>query len=187
MKMVIGLGNPGPKYEKTRHNMGFMVIDELADRHHFKLNKNEFEAKYAEVNVKGEKVLFVQPQTFMNLSGKAVKALQVYFGVDIDELVVIYDDLDIPVGNVKFRNTGGPGGHNGMKSIIDLLGTNKFKRVRMGIGRPDHSGPVVNYVIGRVPKEEKPNLKRGIAHAADGIEHWLDGYSFDDTMSKYND
>lgn len=185
--MIVGLGNPGKKYENTRHNMGFKVIDTLAERYHFKINKEDFEGAYAEENIKGEKVYFVKPQTFMNLSGQAVKALQVYFGVSIDDILIIYDDLDIPVGKVKLRNTGGAGGHNGMKNIVSLLDSKQFKRIRIGIGRPEHKGPVVNYVIGRVPKEEQIILRRGIEHAADAIMHWLDGYSFDDTMSKYNE
>src|SRR5690625_1526572 len=116
MKCMIGLGNPGRKYRKTRHNVGFMVIDELLDRHNWKLDQTKFKGIYASEHYQGEKVILLQPQTFMNLSGESIKELVDFYQIDIDDILVIYDDLDLPTGKIRLRQKGGHGGHNGVRS-----------------------------------------------------------------------
>src|SRR5699024_8949462 len=134
LKCIIGLGNPGKRYEKTRHNIGFMVIDELERRYHFTSNNKKFKNDYAIEFINGEKVMFVKPQSFMNLSGESVRPLIDYYGIDIEDIMVIYDDLDLPVGKIRLRQKGGHGGHNGIRSLITHLGTKEFKRIRIGVG-----------------------------------------------------
>lgn len=186
MKLIVGLGNPGRKYEKTRHNVGFMVVDELLERYGFKLNKKKFNGEYAQESIQGEKVIFLQPQTFMNLSGNAVRPIMDYFDIDLENLLVIYDDLDLPTGKIRLRAKGGHGGHNGMRSLIDHLGTKGFKRIRFGVGRPTTAMPIVDYVLSNFPKEEQQTVQESIQRAADACEEWLKGEPFIEVMNEYN-
>ena len=186
MKCIVGLGNPGKKYEKTRHNIGFMVIDELLDRHHWKLDKTKFKGDYALENYSGEKLILLQPQTYMNLSGESIRPLMDYYDVDLEDVLVIYDDLDLPSGKIRLRQKGGHGGHNGVRSTRAHLGTKEFKRIRLGVGRPVSPLPVVDYVLGSFPKEEKEDVERSIGHAADACESWLGGKAFVEVMNDYN-
>ena len=186
MKLIVGLGNPGRKYKKTRHNIGFMVVDELLSRHGFKLNKNKFNGDYAMENIAGEKVIFLEPQTFMNLSGNAVRPLMEYFGVEAEDVLVIYDDLDLPTGKIRLRAKGGHGGHNGMRSLIEHLGTKEFNRIRFGVGRPTNAVAVVDYVLGDFAKHERDTVQESIAKAADACEDWAGGKAFIDVMNDYN-
>src|SRR5690606_5529715 len=126
MKCIVGLGNPGKKYQSTRHNIGFMVIDELLSRQNLSLNKDKFKGKYTQTIINGEKVLLLEPQTYMNLSGESLRPLMDYYDIDVEDIIVIYDDLDLPTGKVRLRQKGGHGGHNGIRSIIDHLGTKDF-------------------------------------------------------------
>ncbi|MFC4389310.1 aminoacyl-tRNA hydrolase [Gracilibacillus marinus] len=185
MKCIIGLGNPGRKYEKTRHNVGFMVVDELLKRHGWTLQKQKFNGLYTMETLHSEKVLFVEPQTYMNLSGECIQPLIDYYQIDVEDIVVIYDDLDLPLGKVRLRQTGGHGGHNGVRSLIDRLNTKQFNRVRFGIGRPITPIPVVDYVLGTFSKEEEEVLHNSIQHAADAIEAWMN-QSFQQVMNDYN-
>ena len=139
MKLIVGLGNPGDKYQGTRHNVGFDVIDALARQEGLKLTDQKFRSDYTIWRVGDEKVLLVKPYTFMNLSGEAVLPLMSYYNISPDELVVVYDDLDLEPGKLRLRQSGSAGGHNGVKSIIEMLGTQDFKRVKIGIGRPQCS------------------------------------------------
>lgn len=184
--MIAGLGNPGAKYADTKHNIGFITIDELAHRHNFELNKTKFEAHYAEEFIDGEKVLFVKPMTYMNNSGRAIRALMDYFDVSEKELLVIYDDLDLPIGKIRLRKKGGSGGHNGIKSIIDHLGTKEFLRIKVGIGSPYPKQSVVQHVLGRFAKEDHEDMLAAVNHASDATEYWLDDKTFEDTMSHFN-
>lgn len=186
MKMIIGLGNPGPKYKGTKHNVGFETMDELADRHQFSINKNLFDAFYAEVFINNEKTLFVKPMSYMNNSGKAVRPLTDYFGVEDEDILIIYDDLDLDVGQVRFRLKGSPGGHNGMKDIVNVMGTRDLKRARIGIGRPHPKQSVVSYVLGGFKEEEKEIIQESIQHTADAVDFWLEGHTFEALMSQYN-
>lgn len=186
MKCIVGLGNPGKKYENTRHNVGFMVIDELAKRHGFSLTKNKFKGHYAMEFVEGEKVILLKPQTFMNLSGESIRPLMEYYDIPLKDLIVIYDDMDLPTGKIRLRQKGGHGGHNGVRNTIDQLGTKEFQRIRVGIGRPVTRMSVIDYVLGSFPKEEQDDLMQSIAKAADACESFISGKTFMETMNEYN-
>lgn len=185
MKCIVGLGNPGLKYRKTRHNIGFMIIDELANRFQAKLKDKKFNGHYSIVNIKGERVLLLKPQTFMNLSGECIRPLIDYYKIDLDDILVIYDDLDLPTGKIRLRKRGGHGGHNGVRSTIDHLGTEKFKRLRFGIGRPTTAKPIVDYVLEKFSKKDLEEVNVGIQLAADACEAWLTK-PFDEVMNEYN-
>ncbi|MYL35951.1 aminoacyl-tRNA hydrolase [Pontibacillus yanchengensis] len=185
MKCIIGLGNPGPKYENTRHNVGFMVIDELVRRHNWKLDKEKYKAQYTVEHVGSEKVLLIKPLTYMNLSGEAIRPLMDYYNLSIDDIVIIYDDLDLPPGKIRLRKKGGHGGHNGIRSTIDHLGTKEFPRLRFGIGRPNGPMPVPDYVLGTFQKENIPTIKESIERAADACDSWMEN-SFAEVMNEFN-
>ncbi|MDY0410004.1 aminoacyl-tRNA hydrolase [Virgibacillus soli] len=185
MKCIVGLGNPGRKYKKTRHNIGFLVIDELANRHKLKLNKEKYNGLYVVEQLNGEKVLLLQPQTFMNLSGESIRPFMDFYKISPSEVLVIYDDLDLPTGKIRLRQKGGHGGHNGIKSTILHLGTKEFNRLRIGIGRPDTPIPVVDYVLGKFHKNEADAVTQGIIQAADACEMWLQK-PFLEVMNEFN-
>lgn len=186
MKLIVGLGNPGRKYRNTRHNIGFMVVDELLARHGFKLDRKKFKGDYCMEVLNGQKVIFLEPQTYMNLSGNAVRPLMDYYGVETENLLVIYDDLDLPTGKIRLRAKGGHGGHNGMRSLIEHLGTKDFNRIRFGVGRPENAMPVVDYVLQRFAKEEQDVIQASIEKSADACEEWISGKSFLEVMNEYN-
>ncbi len=153
MKLIIGLGNPGREYEKTRHNIGFVIVDEVAK--HFGINKydSKFKGHYCKFNIAGETVIILKPQTYMNLSGESVREVMDFYKIDVEDILVVYDDLDLELGKIRFKAKSSSGGHNGIKSIENHLGTNNFKRLKFGIDR-DIKVPVVKYVIGKFKKEE---------------------------------
>lgn len=186
MKLIIGLGNPGKKYQATRHNIGFITLDEIAYRENIKFNKTECEAHTAEFFHKGEKIKLVKPQTFMNDSGRSIGPLMRYYNVSIEDIVVIYDDLDLPVGRIRLRQKGSAGGHNGIKSLIAHLGTKDFNRIRIGIDRPKPSEDVISHVLGTFPKKTHQDMLQAVNEASDATLFWSDGNSFIDTMNKYN-
>ena len=173
MKLIVGLGNPGREYELTRHNIGFMAIDELSKRWNIPLNEQKFKGLFGAGFVNGEKVILLKPLTYMNLSGESIRPLMDYYKIDIEDFIVMYDDLDIPVGKLRLRMKGSAGGHNGIKSTIAHLGTQEFQRVRMGIDRPKNGMKVVDYVLGRFTTDEMPEMKRAIEKSADACEEWL--------------
>lgn len=152
MYLIAGLGNPGIKYQFTRHNAGFLTVDYLCDELNITCDRIGFFSKTASVNYKGEKLIFAKPQTYMNDSGRSIRALMDYYRIEADKLIVIYDDVDIEVGKMRIRKKGSSGHHNGMKSIIEHIGTENFVRIRMGIGRPEHD--MVNHVLGIMSDEE---------------------------------
>ncbi len=184
MKVIVGLGNPGDKYKGTRHNLGFDIVDHCAEQLNIQLNESKFQALYGSAIVDGEKVFLLKPLTFMNLSGEALRPFLDYYKIDVEDIVVIYDDLDLPVGKIRLRLKGGHGGHNGIKSLISHLGTNEFKRIRVGIDRPQHE-TVVSYVLGKFREEEKRELQNAILKAADACKYWLK-HDFIEVMNKYN-
>lgn len=155
MKVIVGLGNPGSEYEKTRHNVGFMVVDKFAEQHEIELWKNKFDALIAECYIGEEKVLVVKPLTFMNLSGKAVGQIMNWYKLNVEDLIVIHDDMDIPAGTARLRMKGGSGGHNGIKSILENVGSEDFARMRVGIGRPLPGWSVVDHVLAKFPDDDK--------------------------------
>ena len=185
MYLIVGLGNPESDYSRTRHNMGFDVINKLAEKFDIKVNKSKFKALYGTGTINGEKVILVKPQTFMNLSGEAVQEFVNFYKINLDELIVIYDDIDTTPGKIRIRKTGGPGTHNGMKSVVSMLNSEEFMRVRVGIGMPEFKGDLINYVIGHVPDEEYEVLQKGVAIAAESVEEILKN-GIDIAMNKYN-
>lgn len=173
MKLIVGLGNPGREYETTRHNIGFMVIDELSKRWNIPLNQQKFKGIYGSGVVGGEKVVLLKPLTYMNLSGESIRPLMDFYKLDVEDFVVMYDDLDLPVGKLRLRMKGSAGGHNGIKSTIAHLGTQEFNRIRIGIDRPKNGMKVVDYVLGRFTSEEMPEVQHSINKSADACEKWL--------------
>ncbi|CAM3255281.1 aminoacyl-tRNA hydrolase [Filibacter tadaridae] len=185
MKMIIGLGNPGKQYEKTRHNVGFQAIDKLCERLLAPSMQSKFNGMYSVVHHPKGKVILVKPLTYMNLSGECVRPLMDYYGVDVGDIVVIYDDLDIAPGTIRLRQKGSAGGHNGMKSLIAHLGTDQFNRIRIGVGRPVGGMKVADYVLSSFSKEEQPLIGDMIDKSASAVESWLDN-PFNDVMNKFN-
>ena len=183
MYIIAGLGNPGKKYENTRHNIGFITLDYLAERHDIKINKIKHKALVGEGRIFGQKVLLVQPQTYMNLSGESLREVMDYYKVDIEDMIVIYDDIDLEAGAVRIRKKGGPGTHNGMRSIVQHLGTD-FPRIRMGIGK-DRRGDLVDFVLSGFTKEDKEVLEPAIERAALAIEMYI-GEGIEKAMNQYN-
>jgi peptidyl-tRNA hydrolase, PTH1 family len=170
LKLFVGLGNPGKEYEQTRHNVGFMVMDELAKRWNISFQTTKFRGMMASAIISGEKVALCKPLTYMNLSGECVRPLMDYYGIDVDDVIVVYDDLDLPPGKIRLRMKGSAGGHNGIKSLIYHLGTQEFKRIRIGIGRPANGQKVTDYVLGRFAKEESDAVMEAILRSADACE-----------------
>ena len=170
MYIIAGLGNPGLKYSKTKHNMGFMVADVLANRYGIDFTKRMGQAICGQGTIEGQKVLLVKPQTYMNLSGESVAALTHFYKSDIaSELIIIYDDISLDPGNIRVRKKGSAGGHNGMKNIIKLLGTEEFIRVRIGIGGTPEQISLVDYVLQPFEKEQIPLVEEGIERGADAV------------------
>lgn len=186
MKWIVGLGNPGSTYEKTRHNVGFMALDELASRHGIKWTpSSKCKAVIGEGNILGTKVVLIKPMTYMNLSGEAVRAYMDYYKVKLEDMIVIYDDMDTEIGKIRLRYQGSAGGHNGIKSIIQHTGTQTFDRIRMGISRPEPGHAIVDYVLSTFAKKDKEPLQQMIERTCDACEYSL-GHTFEQTMAKYN-
>ena len=167
MKLIVGLGNPGPKYRGTRHNVGFVTVDELARRSGVEFESAPAEAMMARVRRFAEPVLLVKPLTFMNLSGYAVGDLARYFRADLADLFVVYDDVNLPLGRLRARPRGSDGGHNGLKSIIAQLGTQEFARLRIGVGRGHQERDLADHVLSRFDADEMAEVDRMIARATD--------------------
>jgi peptidyl-tRNA hydrolase, PTH1 family len=183
--LIVGLGNPGRKYENTRHNIGFDVIDELGRRHGISGGKSERRAVTADGIIQGQRVLLAKPLTYMNLSGEAVRALLDYYRIDLERLVVIHDDLDLPLGTLRLRKTGGAGGQRGLRNIIQHLGTPDFSRVRIGIGRPPGRMDPAAYVLQPFRGDDTITARIMIERAADAVETWLaDGIEL--AMTRHN-
>lgn len=167
MKYVFGLGNPGRKYQDTRHNVGFRVIDIVAENYHIRLKeKAKLEAKVGDGDIDGARVMLIEPQTFMNNSGYAVSAVLDYYKAEPADIIVVYDDIDLPFGHLRIRESGSAGTHNGMRSVVSYLQSQDFVRLRVGIGRPDI--PLVNYVLGRF--EDTAAARAMLERAADALE-----------------
>ena len=184
MKLIVGLGNPGKEYAGTRHNCGFMVIDRLASKFNVDVDLNKFKGLYAKVKYHGEDIILLKPQTYMNLSGESVNAVMNFFKIDKEDLLVIYDDLDMPVGKLRLRKTGSAGGHNGIKNIIAHLNSQDFKRIRVGIDRHKYMN-VADYVLSRFSKVESEAIEQGIENAANAVLDYLDN-DFNHAMNYYN-
>lgn len=186
MFLIAGLGNPTDKYAKTRHNVGFDTIDILAERLNVKMKKTVFNALVGKAVVGGEKVLLVKPLTFMNLSGNAIKAVCRFYKINPkEELIVIYDDADLEEGRLRIRKKGSAGSHNGMKSIISMLGTEEFARIRIGIGKRPEQIDMVDYVLGHFDKETRKVMEEAFEKAADAASDIIEN-GMDHAMNHYN-
>lgn len=186
MKLIVGLGNIGEKYHLTRHNVGFIVLDEYAYNNNltFKFDKN-LEAMLVQTKINNEKVILAKPTTYMNLSGNALIKLVNYYKIDVDDVLVIYDDIDLDVGKIRIRETNGHGGHNGIRNIIEHLNTKDFKRIRIGVGL-DKSMPKDHYVLGKFSKQEIEQIKPAVIDSMSVIELFAKDVYFKDIMTKYN-
>ena len=184
MKLVVGLGNFGKEYKNTRHNIGFMALDFYAKKNNLNIDKRKFKGLYTETIINGEKVLLLEPQTYMNLSGECVRDFVLYFHIDIKDILVIYDDMDLDVGVLRLREKGSAGGHNGIKNIIAHLSTNEFKRVRVGVSK-DKDKNVIDYVLGKFREDEKKIIDEKIEKISYIIEDFVK-YDFNKVMSMYN-
>ena len=186
MKLIVGLGNIGKEYETTRHNIGFMVADAIAKKHEVSFNKEERDAMVAEFRVGGEKILIIKPTTFMNDSGVAVVQFARFYNIAPEDIVIIHDDMDLPVGFLRIRPNGSSGGHNGIKSVQSHLGTDGFVRFRVGIGHPVHEHKVVlDYVLTKFNQEEQKIMTNTIDNVANAADAWITD-ELEKVMNKYN-
>ena len=187
VKLIVGLGNPGEKYIETKHNVGFMLVDKICKDLDLKFTADKiFQADIASTFLNGEKVYFVKPTTFMNASGLAVRAFLAYYNLTVEDLIVIYDDLDMEVGKIRFRQKGSAGGHNGIKSIIKEIGTQEFDRIKIGIGRPKDKMTVVNYVLGKFDKKDEITIFNTLDKVDKAVNYYLQTKNFEQTMQKFN-
>ena len=185
MFLIVGLGNPEEDYANTRHNMGFNVINELSRKYDIDVNKSKFKGLFGSGVVNGKKIILLKPQTFMNLSGESVKEVMDFYKITSDEVIVIYDDIDLNPGSIRIRKSGGPGTHNGMKSVVHFVGNQNFTRVRVGIGKPMEHENLIEYVIGAIPDSAKEKLEKGVKLAAEAIDAILE-QNIDIAMNKFN-
>lgn len=186
MYLIAGLGNPGRKYDGTKHNMGFDVITELADRYNVPSSGLSMKAMYGKAVIGGEKAILIKPLTYMNLSGEAIQEYVHYYKIDPEtQLIVIYDDIDLEPGQLRIRKKGSAGGHNGMKNIIQRLGTDRFARIRVGIGAKPEHWDLADYVLAPFPGSVRETVDASIRDAADAVEMILQG-DIDKAMGKYN-
>lgn len=183
MKLIVGLGNPGKKYEHTRHNMGFDTIDLFSELAKIDIDKEAFKGLVGRGKVFDEDVYLLKPQTYMNLSGESVREIVSYFKIPTEDIIVIYDDLDLEPGKIRLRLSGSSGGHKGIQNIIENLGTEEIKRIRIGIGKPTFD--TIDYVLGKPLKEERPLIDDAINNAVEALKEILK-HSFDSAMNKFN-
>jgi PTH1 family peptidyl-tRNA hydrolase len=185
MFVIVGLGNPGKQYEHTRHNVGFDVIDILAKEYGASVTKMKHKALIGECRVGSEKVLLVKPQTYMNLSGETLIDIYQYYKVELEDIIVVYDDIDLDVGKIRIRKKGSAGSHNGMKSIIKCLGSGDFPRVRVGVSKPEAGADLANFVLSRFRKEEQLDIDNGLEKACKAVDSMI-RENIDLAMNKYN-
>ncbi len=170
MKIIVGLGNPGAKYAGTRHNVGFSVIDEYAERHNIRMDTGKHKAIIGKGIIDGEKVILAMPQTFMNLSGESVRAIMDFYKCTPEDLIVVYDDIDLDVGKLRIRQKGSAGGHNGMKNIILHIGSQEFVRIRVGVGKKPDKMDLADYVLSRFGKDDLPEMRKSCSTACDALD-----------------
>ncbi len=185
MYLIVGLGNPESDYSNTRHNMGFNTINNLAEKFDIKVNRKKFDGIYGDGIIENEKVILLKPQTYMNLSGKSIIQFINFYKLELENLIVIYDDIDVEKGNIKIRKKGGAGSHNGMKSVVQEVNSEDFVRVRVGIGSPEDKSDMINYVIGAIPEEEKIVLDEGSKKASEAVVEIIRN-GIDSAMNKFN-
>lgn len=184
MKLIVGLGNPGKQYEKTRHNVGFDVIDNYLKKNNLSLNKTKFNGLYTETHLNNEKIIFLEPQKYMNLSGEVVKKYVDFFKIDIDNILIIHDDLDQPIGKIKLKQNSSSGGHNGIKNIEQNLGTKKYKRLKIGISN-NKMIDTKDFVLGKISGEDRKIIDNSIDISYNIINDFF-VMDFSSLMNKYN-
>lgn len=185
MKLIAGLGNPGKEYAGTRHNIGFGVITRISDQYNIPLSSREHKAVCGKGIIRGEKVILAQPQTFMNLSGESIRSMADYYKIDMEDIIVVFDDIDLEVGQIRVRRKGSAGGHNGIKNIIQHLGTSEFARVKVGVGAKPEGGDLVKHVLGRFSKEDEKVMSEALDLAAEAVETIVKE-GIDSAMNRYN-
>lgn len=185
MKLIVGLGNPTPKYEKTRHNVGFEVIDKLAEQYNISVDTVKHKGMYGKGRIAGQSVILLKPMTYMNLSGESVIAVAKYFKIEPEDVIVIYDDINLDVGRLRIREKGSAGGHNGMKNIIAHLGTDAFPRIRVGVGMKPPKMDLADYVLSHFTKEEQMDMEAGYDKACQALE-WMVMDDIAKAMNDYN-
>lgn len=183
MKLIVGLGNPGKEYCKTRHNIGFMVMDAFAEKMQVDIDKESFHALFCRLKIEEEDIFLCKPMTYMNASGIAVQEMMHYFKIPVEDVIVIYDDMALSPGKIRLREKGSSGGHKGMQSIIDTLKTENIKRIRVGIGEPTYQ--VIDYVLGCPSEEERIAIEEAMQKAVSAIQMTI-RQDFHHAMSKYN-
>lgn len=184
--LIVGLGNPGAEYEKTRHNAGFMAVDLLADKEDFKFTKRKFNGVCGEFKLKDKRILVLKPETFMNNSGTAVAAAKNFYKIPLENIIILCDDMMLDVGKIRIRRKGSHGGHNGIRDIIQHLGTEEFARIKIGVGkkpRPDYD--VISWVLGKFPQELSEDLDKSIERSVKAIKEII-SRGIDSAMNKYN-
>lgn len=184
MKLIVGLGNPGKEYENTKHNMGFMAIDEYAKTKNIEISKSKFNGLYNEFNHNGEKIILLKPQMYINLSGDVIKKYVDFYKIDINDILIISDDLDLDVGKIKIKYKGGSGGHNGLKNIESNLKTQEYKRIKIGISN-NKDIDTKDYVLGKFNQENNKIIKETISKIPQILDDYLN-LTFDNVMNKYN-
>ena len=184
--IIVGLGNPGSQYDRTRHNVGFRVLDQLADSLGVKINRSRFKALTASATIGGEKVLLMKPQTFMNASGLAVEPAAAFYKVPRERILVVFDDVSLPVGKIRIRADGSAGGHNGLKSLISSLGGQNFPRIKVGVGEKPHPDyDLADWVLGKFTAKEEKDLAPAMEHAAEAVEYYIRN-GVEKTAGKFN-
>lgn len=185
--MIVGLGNPGKEYETTRHNMGFMVLDILAEKYNTEIKKLKAKALLGECRIGGRKVLLVKPQTFMNLSGQSVTELMNFYKIPAENVLVVFDDVTLDAGKIRIRRSGSDGGHNGIKNIIQLSGSNAFPRIKVGVGKKPHADyDMKDWVLSSPKGEDADNIKSALIKAAEAAESIAADGDIDKAMNLYN-
>lgn len=186
MFLIIGLGNPGENYKFNRHNIGFMYLDYLFENNNFNTFKKKFNYFYSLNEYNESNIALIKPKTYMNLSGKAVVSAMAFFKVKINDLVIIYDDIALPFGKIRIRENGSAGGHNGLKSIENSLSSQEYKRIRIGIGAPDHPGKLISHVLGNFSKDEIVLLNTKVFPLIDDSIKLILNNNIKEAMNKYN-
>lgn len=184
MKLIVGLGNPGKEYEKTRHNMGFMAIDRFADSLGVDIDQKDFQGLYKRVHYLNQDLILLKPQTYMNLSGQSVSSFLSYYKIKLENVLVIFDDLSLQPGKIRLRKNGSSGGQKGMQNIINLLHSDQIKRIRVGIGEPKWN--TVDYVLGKPTSEEAPLIDAALDNAVEALKTFLKTDDFDKAMNLFN-
>lgn len=183
MFLIVGLGNPGREYENTRHNIGFAAMDVLAEKYNIDINRTKFKGEYGEGFINGNKVILLKPYTFMNLSGESVREAMDFYKLTEEQVLIIYDDISLELGRLRIREKGSAGGHNGIKSIINHMGTDVFTRIKIGVGAP--KGDLVNHVLGRFSKDEVNILKQTLDAVTEATAEIIDNGA-KEAMNKFN-